>query len=502
MGSSPLSPEFAFPAEFVAALRRLNPWWEGEEMQVLPATRRHLVGGMRRRLDQGLAPIVVLRGPRQVGKTTAQLHLIQDLLGEGVEPSRILRVQFDDLAEIAGFKRLKSPLLRIVEWFEHAVLGMSLNSAAHQGRTAFLFLDEVQNLRGWDTQLKFLVDLSTVSVVVTGSSALRIERGRDSLAGRISTLEGGTLSLTEIGAFAGLDLGQPLLRDNGLEVLADPSFWRSVSERGEALAPERDEAFRRFSERGGYPVAQANYDTPWVAIAEQLNETVVRRVIQHDLRLGDRGRRRDPELLEEVFRLACRYAGQTPGPHVFAREAQRALGGNVGYQRINSYLSFLNDSLLLRVIRPLELRLRRTRGYPKLCLADHGLRASWLQEEIPLDVNRLRAQPDLTTFAGRIAESVTGAHLSSVSGLQIAHFPERSGEPEVDFVLTVGDRRIPIEVKYQARIDTLRDTEGIRSFIEKRANNAPFGVLVTQTYADVGDPRVVSVPLGSLLLLR
>ena len=502
MSATPLSPEFSFPPEFVAALRRMNPWWDGEPMRDLPATRRHLVGNMRRRLDQGLAPVVALRGPRQIGKTTAQLHLIADLLAEGVEPARILHAQFDDLVELTGFTDLVSPLLRVVEWYEHAVLGASLNRAAHDGRKAYLFLDEFQNLGRWETQLKFLVDHSTVSVVMTGSSALRIERGRDSLAGRITTLEGGVLSLAEIGEFAGLDLGEPLLAGNGIGALKDPGLWRTLRDRGEALAPARDEAFRRFSERGGYPLAQAEYATPWEDIAEQLNRSVVRRVIQHDLRLGDRGRRRAPDLLEETFRLACRYAGQSPGVQLFAREAQRSLGANVGDRKIGSYLRFLDESLLIRLIRPLELRLKRTRGNQKICLADHGLRASWLQEEIPLDPRRLRDQPNLTQFAGHIAESAVGAHLCSITSLQLAHFPARTDEPEVDFVLTVGDRRIPLEVKYQSRIDPHRDTEGLRSFLEKTANNARFGVLVTQTAAEVDDPRIVTLPLSSLLLLR
>jgi hypothetical protein len=70
-------------------------------------------------------------------------------------------------------------------------------------------------------------------------------------------------------------------------------------------------------------------------------------------------------------------------------------------------------------------------------------------------------------------------------------------------VLTIGTRRIPLEVKYQRRIDPLADTEGLRAFIERRVNNAPFGLLVTQTDTDaVIDPRIVALPLSSLLLLR
>ena len=49
----------------------------------------------------------------------------------------------------------------------------------------------------------------------------------------------------------------------------------------------------------------------------------------------------------------------------------------------------------------------------------------------------------------------------------------------MDFVLTVGDYRIPIEVKYRQRIDPHRDTLGLRAFLEKTANNAPFGLLIT-----------------------
>lgn len=499
MESVAQSDGFALPIEVVEALRGMNPWWQGDPLPVLPATRRHLVAGMRRRLTLSLAPIVVLRGPRQIGKTTAQFHLISDLLGEGVDPRRILRVQFDEMRSLG---RLESPILRIQRWFEREVLGKTLNAAAHAGEKAYLFFDEVQNLRDWDAQLKSLVDHGTVSVVVTGSSALRIERGRDSLAGRITTLEGGVLSLREIAEFAGLDLEQSLLAENGLGVLRDRSLWLSLREQGEALVAARDESFRRFSERGGYPLAQVNFETPWDDVADQLNETVVRRVIQQDLRLGDRGRRRNPDLLEEVFRLACRYAGQAPGPQLLADEAQRALGANVGVQRIRSYLRFLDDALLVRRINPLEIRLKRRRGNPKLCLADHGLRASWLQEVVPLDAERLRQAPETAALAGRVAESVAGACLSNMSGLQVAHFPARSGLPEVDFVLTVGDSRIPVEVKYQARIDPLRDTAGLRTFVENRANRAPFGILVTQGPSEVNDPRIVSLPLSSFLLLR
>lgn len=205
-------------------------------------------------------------------------------------------------------------------------------------------------------------------MLVTGSSALRIEAGRDSLAGRITTIETGVLSLTEIALFRGRDLGSPELADNGSEVLQAKGFWTALKDRGRRLGVERDEAFGWFSERGGYPGA-------------------------------------------------C----------------------------------------------------EPSRGRPEL---------------LPLDPTALAVQPEQTLHVGRLAAGVVGATLSAVAGLDVAHSPERSGEPEIDFVLSVGSVRIPLEAKYQRRVDPLRDTEGLRAFIERAVNRAPFGILVTHVDDD------------------
>ena len=475
-----------------------------------PPTRRHLAARVRRRLDADIAPIVTVRGPRQVGKTTIQLQLIADLLDEGVPPTSILRVQFD---ELASTDRLIDPILRIAYWFEENIATDRFNALDWQGRKAWLFLDEVQNLDNWSAQLKFLVDTVGVKVLVTASSSLRIESGKDSLAGRIHTLEAGTLSLTEIGKFRRLDHPDPFLPDSGLGHLQHKEFWQELAEHGRSHSGFRDQAFRHFSDRGGYPMAHNRAEVDWPLLSDQLNETVIQRVIQHDLRFGNRGRRRDAFLLEELFRLACRYAGLTPSYDLLADEARLSMGADVGHQRVANYLRFLADTMLLHLIPPLELRLKRRRGSPKLCLVDHSLRASWLQEQIPLAPDALVASPELSTMAGHIghiAESTLGATASGIPGLGIAHQPERGLDraciepirPLVDFVFTVGDRRLPVEVKYQRRIDPVRDTLGIRSFVEKSANRAPFGLLITQTDTPTEDaPHVVSMPLSTFMLL-
>ncbi|MCC6196388.1 MAG: hypothetical protein IT518_18205 [Burkholderiales bacterium] len=62
--------------------------------------------------------------------------------------------------------------------------------------------------------------------------------------------------------------------------------------------------------------------------------------------------------------------------------------------------------------------------------------------------------------------------------------------------------RIPIEVKYRSRIDHA-DTRGLRAFVEKVVYNAPFGILVTlDDEPGTDDPRIVSIPLATLLMMR
>ncbi|MFY9822270.1 MAG: DUF4143 domain-containing protein [Thermoanaerobaculia bacterium] len=327
-----------------------------------------------------------------------------------------------------------------------------------------------------------------------------VQLGKDSLKGQTTTIAAGVLSLTEIATLRGIDLGCPFLADNGVELLAQQEFWRELVSHGKRVAKPRDLAFRFFSERGSHPLAHQETDSAWRDLADQLNETVIRRVLQHDLHLG---RKWDVLLLEQVFRLACRYIGETPGVELFARETRRALGAEVSPKKILTYLHFLGDTLLLRLIEPLEIPLKKSPGNAKICLSDHGLRASWLQEVVPIDPEALSRDPHLHLLAGRIAESVVGATLSTISNLDLSHLPARDDQLEIDFILTIGTKRIPLEVKYQRRLDPLRDTEALRTFLEKSVNNAPFGLLVSQTDNDeVFDPRIVTVPLSSLMLLR
>ena len=318
-------------------VRNANPWWLGESIAGVPSFRRSAFEPVYHRLSRGLAPAVLLRGPRQVGKTTLLTQVLDQFIRDGVDPKRLFRLQFDDLSNL---KRLATPLVELVDWYVRNVLGDTLNSAAAAGRAPFLFLDEVQNLPEWAPQLKHLVDLGKVRAMVTGSSALRIDSGHDSLAGRVQTLEMGPLLLENPrrrpAGFGGVC--NAFL--NGLAPLKDKMFWQALRAHGEAYHDVRDRAFQAFAERGAYPVAQVRADIPWGELADFLNESVVRRAIIHDLRMGSRGQKRDEHLLESgipsrvpLYR-AVAVAGDVPRRDQASDECRHGLATNPGVSQV------------------------------------------------------------------------------------------------------------------------------------------------------------------------
>ena len=489
-------------AEVEAFLRDSNPWWESRSGAPVPVFRRWVFDRLIRNLKGGLAPGVVLKGPRQVGKTTLQNQVIEYFLKEErIDPRRIFRIQFDEIPSL-GARRFQDLILSLCRWYEDKILGRSFNEAAHEGKPAYLFFDEIQNLSSWAPQLKSLVDHHSVHVMITGSSALRIRAGHDSLAGRVSSIELGPLLLREIAGLRFQETIPSLLPHNSFGSLKQAEFWENLKQLGWEQRELRDRAFAAYSERGAYPFAQDPAAPSWEAVMEHLNETVIQRALIHDLGAGRKRGDGELLLLEEILNLACRYAGQTPGQAILVQEARFALGAEIGWQQIRNELRRLDNTLLIKLIAPLELRIKRRKGYDKICLCDPALRAAWLDEKVPLTPDGLRQFPDLGDLAGHLAESVAGYFLGSLPGIGVHHFPAREIEPEVDFVLTIGEKRIPVEIKYQNQVRD-EDTYGLRAFLEKTVYHATFGILVTRTDdVKIRDPRIIALPLSSLLLLR
>ena len=494
------APLGGLPEELVNFLELQNPWWSGNPAKQTERYRRWAFCEVIRGLDKNLTPIVALRGPRQVGKTTIQEQLIEELLKlRGVKPARIFRIQFDEVPSLGSYSQ---PILGLVRWFEKNVLGETMNALAQRGEPAYLFFDEVQNLKKWAPQLKSLVDHVTAKTLVTGSSALRIADAQDSLAGRFSMIELGPLRLSEIAGVRKLGELPPFQPTAPVEAWTQRDFWLDLASYAKRNAKVLLKAFDAFSDVGGYPVCHkpgANR----AELADLITRTVVERTLIHDLRAGPQGRRRDGNVLRETFRRVCRYAGQGVGARHIKDEVAHVLGEGVRDKSIHDAIKFLANALLIHEVLPLEARTRRQAHPSKLCLCDHFVRQAWLQERVPISPQHLASANEVdSTTAGHLIESDVGYYLKGIPGSEASWFPARSDEPEVDFVLTLGERRLPIEVKYRRARPGGGDLAGLRSFCGQPKYNAPFGLLITQEFSGLLGENIVALPAYALLSVR
>jgi predicted AAA+ superfamily ATPase len=172
----------ASKAELFAVLRQYNPWWSGGRFPELPTWRRAAfreICAWAENPPAGRA--LLLRGARQVGKTTLYLQTIEELLHRGVAPTNILYATFDHpLLKLIGL----DALLKLWREFEPSREGPE-----------YLFLDEIQVAKDWQTWLKHQVDFAKHRrIAVTGSATPLAEKGQESGVGRWQTIRLATLS--------------------------------------------------------------------------------------------------------------------------------------------------------------------------------------------------------------------------------------------------------------------------------------------------------------------
>ena len=205
--------------------------------------------------------------------------------------------------------------------------------------------------------------------------------------------------------------------------------------------------------------------------------------------------------MTSVFRQLCRFAGQAISTKTISREFSNLGIDGISNEAIEDAISFLRDSLLVFAVPPFEGLGKKAAHSPKYCLADHFIREAWLQEQLPLYADGLAAAPEaVVTQVGHLAESVVGAYLSTVPGIELSWLPETGSEGEIDFVITIGLKRIPVEVKYRRQV-TNSDSAHVRDFIKQPKYNAPFGIVITQERCGEDD-GVFYIPLFALLGLR
>ncbi len=205
--------------------------------------------------------IKVVTGIRRCGKSTL-LEMYQDALrGDGVEDAQIIAVNLEDYANM--------------ELREPKVLHDYIVSRAPEGKKCYLFLDEIQNVQGFQSMIDSLFLRKHIDIYITGSNAYMLSGELATfLSGRYITIEMLPLSFAEYVRWAG-----------------DQS---SLSEK-----------YRQYLQTSSFPyVTELGHDTQ--AIGEYL-EGIYSTVVLKDV-LG-RLKSAEPMMLESILRFVLGNVG-------------------------------------------------------------------------------------------------------------------------------------------------------------------------------------------------
>lgn len=352
---------------------------------------------------------MVLRGPRQVGKTSILAQCVEDLLSSGWPPGNVTYFDFSD----ERLLRLGSVSPRGVA--EHRPPTFS------DEHPSVLLLDECTRAEGWAEWLKQEVDRGSRRVVATDSTSALLRRGtRESGVGRWDELL--------------------------IEGLSYREFLTLQTREGEdhhAVERRLPAAFERYLQRGGFPEHVATEST--TLVWRRVRDDIADRAIRRDLaREGV-----DTERVNYLFQYLLESSGAILDPRKIARILE-AGGVRVDPRSVSKWLDLLEQTML---VAPLRRRERsstgrlRGRSQRRWYAADHGLVMAFAAVVDPAMDPEVR---------GRAFEAVVFRHLrdhAHRTGASLTYHRKeaRSGPEEIDFVVDLdGGRTVAIEVTHSA----------------------------------------------------
>jgi predicted AAA+ superfamily ATPase len=398
------------------------------------------------RLTEALAdaPVVLIHGPRQCGKTT-----LARMVGE---PRGYTYLSFDD--DVARAAAEADPVGFVADLPERAVL------------------DEVQHVPALFAALKATVDRRRVPgrFILTGSAnVLFLPRLADSLAGRMHILR--------LHALAQCELARRVPRF--LDALFAGAFKTRRAERLGGELAERIVA-------GGYPAALAR---PSARRRAAWYRDYLEALVQRDVR--DLARISALDALPRLLSLAASQTARLLNVSDLAAPFQ------LSRPTIRDYVTLLERVFLLETLPPWHSnRLSRLVKTPKLHLGDTGLACALLgAEAAALTSDRALLGQLLETFVFQELRRQASWREEQIG---FFHFRDKDGA-EVDIVLERGAQELAgIEVKASATV-TAADFRGLRKLKQAAGRRFTTGVVLYdgETSASFGD-GLYAVPLRML----
>lgn len=353
--------------------------------------RREIERTIDKTLGQG--KVVLVTGPRQVGKTT----VLKQHLGDGYD-----------------YVSMENPRDYLLAK-EDAVLFFETN-------TLPLIIDEVQRVPELFSPVKWMVDQSDDkgAIVLAGSQTYHLMRGvSESLAGRVRILEMPGLSLRELLG----DSAQPRPYVPGMIEPQTPPFEGDIWE---------------VIHRGSMPALQAP-DVDWDSYYSDYVTTYLERDVRELVNIKD-------ETKFYNFMVAC---AARSGQLLNATDIADVV--DVSAKTVKAWLSVLQASNILRLVEPfwpnVDKRLTKT---PKVFFMDTGLvchLTRWTNSE-----QLRRGASAGHVFETFVVSEVLKSYMNSGRNLRDVWFYRDARKREIDLVVQEGRTLHPVEVKMSATV--------------------------------------------------
>lgn len=366
---------------------------------------RHHGTVLRARLREAPQRILVVHGPRQVGKSTLVRQALAGVPSTYVATDQpLVGVDFNTVPDGALDTQPLPGAERRTDWLiQQWTLARAKAREMPEGRWYVLAIDEIQKVKGgWSDAVKGLWDADRASgvplhVVLLGSSPWLLQDGlSESLAGRYELLRMTHWSFPEMQA----------------------AFDFSLEE---------------YLHFGGYPGSAGliRDERRW---REYVRSALVSQIERDILAMT---RVDKPALLKMLFELACAYSGQIIAYTKLLGQLHDA-GNTV---TLAHYLSLLSQAgFVTGLSKYAGQEHRRRASPPKLNVLNPALVAA------QSGYSFAEARND-RSYWGRLVETAVGAHLVNTSGDGRPVYYWRESPHEVDFVLTRARRLVAIEVK-------------------------------------------------------
>lgn len=445
--------------EFRRELEKANEWWllnAVKEAKKYPF-KREIFESFKKGLDS--RRILMLLGPRRVGKSIIIKQTVDYLLFSGIDPSSILYYSMDDPALAPYSDNLMKDM---IDYHEENI--------ASKGKR-YIFLDEIQSYTGWHKWIKSYYDRDLpIKFILTGSSSFALQKEANNyLRGRSSEFSLYPLNLMEFTSLSNLKMPDFTLEDlfdiPALEV--------------EKLGMQIKKTFNEYLLAGGFPEwfeTKANGMEEWF---KTLINDIPKKAIYEDV--SNLFNIKTPRFLELIFTFIISHQSQ-----ILAYETINEVA-RLDRATLVSYIEFLKNSyLIIEILKYAGLK-EQLKAKKKFLCIDQGLRNAALKDF-------------------QLREENIGFIIENIIGLKCALFEDKNvfylkNNGEVDFILK--DKVIlPIEVKYRNQISP-KDLNHLLLFMDVKKIDR--GIVITKNLYQknsFGKKKIFFIPAWLFLLAK